>query len=141
MKKFLLICAIQVICGFAFAQEKNSEPNTDDSEFAQVIVDEPAYYPGGQQAMKQFITENLKCPEVASKNGIAGKCYLRFVVNKEGTVSNAKVVMGIPGCPECDAEAIRVLKSMPKWIPAKADGENENYLFSVPISFDCGSKN
>lgn len=140
-KNFFLLLTLQLVCGFAFTQKENSEPKADDSEeFVQVIVDEPAEFPGGQQAMKQFINENLKCPEVALKNAITGKCYLRFVVNKVGVVSNAKVVKGISGCPECDAEAIRVLRSMPKWIPAKADGENENYLFSVPISFDCSSK-
>lgn len=131
---------IQLICGIVFAQEKNSEPNTDDSEFVQVIVDEPAEYPGGMKAMNQFISENLKCPEVALKNGITGKCYLLFVINKEGIVSNVKVRRGVPSCPECDAEAIRILKSMPKWIPAKADGENENYLFAAPVSFECGPK-
>ncbi len=138
MKHLLLIFVLQFVCGITFAQEENSKPKTDDSEeFIYVIIDEPAEYPGGDAAMRQFIKENLKCPEVASKNNINGKCHLRFIITKEGTVSNVKVIMGVPGCPECDTEAIRVLKSMPKWIPARADGENENCVFSVPVSFDC----
>ncbi len=141
VKNLLSIFLIQFVFGGAFAQEKNSEQKTDDSEeFVQVIVDEPAEYPGGMEAMNRFINENLDCPEVASKNGITGKCYLLFVINKEGIVSNVKVRRGVAGCPECDAEAIRVIKSMPKWIPAKADGENENYLFAAPVSFECGLK-
>jgi len=138
MKNLLLIFALHFICGVTLAQEENSKSKAADSEeFIYVIIDEPAEYPGGNAAMKQFIKENLKCPEVASKNNIKGKCHLRFIITKEGIVSNVKVIMGVPGCPECDVEAIRVLKSMPKWTPAKADGENENCVFSVPVSFDC----
>lgn len=138
MENLLLIFVFQFICGITLAQEENSKSKTADSEeFIYVIIDEPAEYPGGNAAMKQFIKENLKCPEVALKNNVQGKCHLRFVITKEGIVSNVKVVLGVPGCPECDAEAIRVLKSMPKWIPAKADGENEDCVFSVPVSFDC----
>ncbi len=99
------------------------------------FVDEPAEYPGGIEAMNAFIEANLKIPEVAIRDKIEGKCYLQFVVSAKGNISNVKVVRGVPDCDECDKEAIRMVKSMPKWKSGKIEGKPVNSTFNLPVSF------
>jgi protein TonB len=99
------------------------------------VVEEPAEFPGGVQAMKDYLAANLKIPTVAEELGINGKVYLRFVVSETGSISNVSVKKGITDCPECDMEAVRVVKKMPKWEPAKNDGKVVNCWFTLPVAF------
>lgn len=99
------------------------------------IVDVSAEYPGGYPAMMKFIQENLIYPEIGIENGAQGKCYLRFVVDDKGKISSVKVMRGIAGCPECDQEAMRVIRKMPKWKPGKLQGEDVSSYFDLPINF------
>lgn len=126
MKAILIFCL--VLGTHAFGQEEAPEKIYD-------MVDETPEYPGGIKALRLFIAENLKYPENALEMGIEGNCYLYFVVAKDGTIKNVKVKHGIIDCPECDAEAIRLLKSTPKWKPAKVKGENVSSSFSMPVTF------
>lgn len=134
LKKVLSIAAIQCICGFisiqAFGQENESVklPHYD-------VIEEAAEFPGGKDSLMRFIKENMKYPERAKKEGIEGKCYLQFVIEKDGSVSNIQVKKGVEDCPECDAEAVRILKSMPHWKPGKSQGEDAISVYSLPISF------
>ncbi len=100
------------------------------------MVAEPAEYPGGREAMVAFLQKNIKVPAVAEELGIKGKVYLKFVVSESGNISNVSVKKGIADCPECDAEAMRVVKKMPDWIPAKNDGKNVNAWYTLPIVFN-----
>lgn len=100
-----------------------------------VYVEETAEFPGGMGALKQYLTDNLRYPETARELGIEGKCYLQFVVNETGAISNVEVKRGVPQCPECDAEAIRLVEAMPNWIPAKNGGKVVDSLFNLPVSF------
>ena len=99
------------------------------------IVDIDAAFPGGYMKMMEFIQLNLIYPEIGIEIGAQGKCYVRFVVDENGKISNVKVVRGVPNCPECDKEAIRVVKSMPEWIPGKIKGESVSSFFMLPIIF------
>lgn len=137
LKKILFIAALQFICGSTFAQEVPAPKPTVNPEPPQIydIVDQPAEYPGGMAALKKFIADNLKYPETAKEKGIQGKCYLQFIVSKTGELSNIKVKKGVVDCPECDKEAIRLVKSMPKWIPGKNNGEAVNSTFILPVTF------
>lgn len=99
------------------------------------IVDEPAEPPGGMAALKRYLAENIKYPQTAVEMGLEGKCYLQFVVSENGYISNVRVKKGVTDCPECDQEAIRVVKSMPKWTPGKVNGKAVNSTFSLPVSF------
>jgi protein TonB len=99
------------------------------------FVEESAEFPGGMTALKAYIEANLKIPEVAIQQGLEGRCYLQFIVSKSGNVSNVEVKRGVPDCPECDAEAIRMVKSMPKWKPGKNGGKPVNSTFNLPVSF------
>jgi periplasmic protein TonB len=99
------------------------------------IVDEPADFPGGRDSIRAFIKTNLQYPVRALNEKIEGKCYISFNISCSGKVSNVKIKKGVPNCPECDAEAIRILKIMPLWKPACVNKENVNSFFSLPIAF------
>lgn len=99
------------------------------------IVDAPAEYPGGPSALMQFIQSNIIYPDMARNANISGKCHLKFVIDELGGIGNVEVLKGVSGCLECDMEAIRVIKSLPKWTPAKVAGRAVSCYFSLPIRF------
>lgn len=101
----------------------------------EVNVDIEAQFPGGVLEMIRHIQKKLVYPQVAVENGYTGKCYLQFVVDTEGKISSVKVLRGVPSCPECDKEAIRVLKGMPNWNPGKIQGRDVSSYFTMPIDF------
>lgn len=85
--------------------------------------------------MRKFIAENLVYPESAQKAGIEGKAYLQFVVGTDGKLTDIKVMRGVADCPECDAEAVRVVRLMPNWIPGKNAGKPVKSYYNLPIAF------
>jgi protein TonB len=114
------------------------EVQSDQPSNAPVVysfTDEPAEFPGGKEALKAFFEANLKIPEVAIRYKIEGKAYMQFVVSAQGNISNVKAVRGVPNCVECDIEAERVIRSMPKWIPGKNNGKPVNSVFNLPVAF------
>ena len=102
------------------------------------IVEEMPEFPGGAQAMYKYIQQNVQYPAMAREAGISGKCFMKFVVNETGAISNVEVLKGVPGCPDCDKEAIRVLKSMPAWKPGKMTGRPVKVFYTLPINFKLG---
>ena len=106
-----------------------------EKEIIYEFVDEPADFPGGRAALLKYLSENIRYPQVAQEMGIQGKCYIQFVVSENGYISNVKLKKGVTDCPECDAEAMRVVKGMPKWSPGKNNGKPVNSLFSLPVTF------
>lgn len=98
-------------------------------------VDVMAQFPGGESAMFQFLSKQLVYPTRAREEEINGKCFMQFVVTKEGLIANVKVIRGVPGCPECDQECIRVIKSMPNWIPAQKNNKPVNSYYKIPFTF------
>lgn len=108
--------------------------------FAQqgVFVDpeEPADFPGGFVALNKFIADNMVYPQIAMELGISEKCYVKFDVDTIGVCSNFKVVKGVPDCPECDLEAIRLLKMMPKWKPGLLEGNPISMPYRVVVRFN-----
>ena len=80
-----------------------------------------------------FIAKNLRYPTIAQENGIQGKVFVRFVVSATGDVKDVKVMRSLD--PYCDKEAIRVIQSLPKWIPGKQNGRNVPVYYTVPITF------
>ncbi|MGE0568992.1 MAG: energy transducer TonB [Bacteroidia bacterium] len=99
------------------------------------IVEEQAEFPGGIAELGKYIQKTLQYPPMAREAGLSGRCFLKFVVNETGTISNVEILKGVPGCPDCDKEAIRVVKSMPKWKPAKMTGKSVKCYFNLPINF------
>lgn len=90
-------------------------------------------FPGGESALSQFISANLRYPVVAQESGIQGRAIIRFVVTRTGATSDVIVVRGFD--PSCDKEAVRVVKAMPKWNPGIQDGNPVDVYFTLPISF------
>ncbi len=106
-----------------------------EEEEAQVffIVEEMPEFPGGEAALRRFIAEAIKYPVIAQENGIQGKVYVTFVVDKDGGISEAKIARGVD--PSLDKEALRVVNSLPKWKPGKQRGKPVRVSYTVPISF------
>ena len=90
-------------------------------------------YPGGPNEMMKYIQENIKYPQSAKDNKIEGRVFVSFVVEKDGSITNAAVMRGID--KECDAEALRVVSSMPKWTPGQHKGEVVRTQFTIPIYY------
>ena len=92
-----------------------------------------AEYPGGFEAMAAYITESVVYPEKAKADGVEGKVFVQFVVEKDGSVGEATVFRGVS--PECDEMALQVVKAMPKWQPATFKGKPVRSRFMLPINF------
>ena len=92
-----------------------------------------AQFPGGQDKMYEFLNENLRYPEEAKEKGISGKVFVQFVISREGEVTDVIVVKGIGG--GCDEEAVRVVKMMPRWIPAEQAGKRIASKYVLPCTF------
>lgn len=98
-----------------------------------VVVEDMPLFPGGDLALRKWINKQVKYPVIAQENGIQGKVYISFVVNKQGRVEAARVARGVD--PALDKEALRVINSMPSWKPGKQRGKPVKVSFTVPINF------
>jgi len=101
----------------------------------ETFVDEEAEFPGGYPAMMAWIKNNLVRPETAIENNVQGKCFLRFVVSVDGSISSVTVTKGVPDCPECDKAAVKAMNFMPNWKPGKLNGRSVASYASIPINF------
>ena len=97
------------------------------------IVEEMPTFPGGEQKLMEYVVKNVKYPQIAKETGIKGRVFVSFVVEPDGSVSNVKVLRGIGG--GCDEEAMRVVKSMPKWKPGKQRGKAVRVSYMLPVNF------
>jgi periplasmic protein TonB len=97
------------------------------------VVEEQPGYPGGDEARIKFLQENIKYPEEAKELGVQGKVFVTFVVEVDGSITDVRVLRGIGA--GCDEEAIRVVKSMPRWVPGKQRGQPVRVQFNLPIKF------
>ena len=97
------------------------------------VVEEMPQFPGGPSALFEYLSNNLQYPVVAEENGVQGRVIVTFIVEKDGSISNAKVVKAVD--PSLDKEAIRLVESMPNWIPGKQNGEPVRVKYTVPVTF------
>lgn len=102
------------------------------------VVDDMPQFPGGPSKLFEFLARNVRYPAEAEKAGVVGRVIVSFVVEKDGSISNAKTVKSIH--PALDAEALRVINSMPKWTPGKKNGETTRVKYIVPINFHLQSE-
>lgn len=96
-------------------------------------VEQMPTFPGGTTALMQYLSRNIKYPPVAEENGIQGRVICQFVVERDGSVSDVRIAKGID--PSLDKEAVRVVSSMPKWIPGKQNGQTVRVKFTLPVTF------
>lgn len=109
------------------------EEEEEETQIFTVVENDPEF-PGGMEALYKYLRENIKYPQLARENNITGKVYVTFVVERDGSIANPKVLRDIGG--GCGAEAIRVVKAMPKWTPGKQRGKAVRVQFNLPVSFN-----
>ena len=97
------------------------------------MVEQMPQFPGGQTEMMQFISKNMKYPTIAQENGTQGRVTCQFVVGADGRVRDVNVLRGVD--PYLDKEAVRVIMSMPKWIPGKQNGKAVSVKYTIPVVF------
>ncbi|MET7001576.1 energy transducer TonB [Chitinophaga defluvii] len=108
------------------------EPVDKDKVF--IFVEISPSFPGGQEALKKYLSKNTRFPHVAQKNGVSGTVFIQFVVDYEGNIKDVKTVGAHKGAG-LEEEAMRVVKSMPKWKPGRQNGQNVSVQFNLPINF------
>jgi protein TonB len=116
---------VEVVTSEVQEEEPEAEPV--------IVVEEMPVFPGGQEALMKFISENTHYPEIANENNIQGRVIVRFCVTPKGGVDKVSIYKGVD--PELDAEAIRVVNSLPPFIPGKQGGRPVPVWFTVPITF------
>lgn len=110
----------------------------DESDLIFMKVDEEPSFPGGEEGLRNYLSENIKYSNVAKNGDIQGKVFVAFVVEKDGSLSNIRLIRDIGG--GCGAEAVRVVKNMPKWIPGKQRGKAVRVQYNLPIVFALEDK-
>ena len=135
---------VTYIDGIAVGAEKKStrrsnkqQSMADEEEVAETeifaVVETSPSFPGGDEARIRFLTNNISYPQEARDAGISGTVYITFVVERDGSTSDVRVLRGIGG--GCDEEAVRVIKMMPEWSPGKQRGKPVRVQFNMPIKF------
>ena len=107
------------------------EKKVEDKVFD--AVEQQPSFPGGQGAMFSYISNNLRYPQKAAENCVQGRVSVKFIVEKDGSISNVEVIQSVD--PDLDNEAMRVIKNMPKWNPAKQNGTEVRAYYYVPVTF------
>lgn len=105
---------------------------SDEDDIFQVVEEMPEF-PGGEAKLLEYLAKNIKYPERAREQGVQGKCIIEFVINKDGSVVEPKVVRSLEA--QCDNEAMRVIRTMPKWKPGKQRGKPVRVKYTVPVQF------
>ena len=118
-----------------FRQQNPTPPNRQSSDKSKVydVVEEMPQYPGGPSALFEYLSQNIKYPSVAEENGVQGRVLVTFVVERDGTITDVRVVKSVD--PSLDKEAQRVVNSMPRWIPGKQNGSPVRVKYTVPVTF------
>jgi protein TonB len=135
MKKIVLSLVMLLAVASLSAQNTGSKSSVKESvdEPTFITVEQMPEFPGGQEGLVNYLVENLNYPEKAKAEKITGKVYVSFVVEKDGSISNVKVLRDIGyGCGE---EAVRVVKAMPRWKPGMQRGKNVRVQYTLPLNF------
>ncbi|TAF35486.1 MAG: energy transducer TonB [Cytophagales bacterium] len=117
--------------------QRVTELSDDEPDF--VVVEVPASFPGGKQALRKFLSKHLKYPIAARTNQVAGKVFVQFTVDKEGIITNVKILKSLGF--GCDEEAARVIQLMPKWEPAKQSGKRVKTKHTMTFVFEYSNPN
>lgn len=149
MKKILLVCAIVCALGVSGCIHSNDYPKYDPSlTTVHHYAERNPEFPGGIDSMFAFLNRNIRYPKEAIEKNIEGKVYVQFIVEQDGSITDAHIVRDIVyGSEEadslaavlgCGAEVIRVVNTMPKWKPAVQDGYVIRFVYNLPVGFYSG---
>ena len=116
--------------------EKPAEPIVDVNKIEPFSKEKPVF-PGGQEALNNFLSKNIQYPRLAANNGVGGRVIIQFVVERDGSIAQAKVLKGVGF--GCDEEALRVINKMPKWKPGANNGQKVRVYYTLPIYFKLDS--
>lgn len=131
MKKLIIMALMAVFGLTTVSAQKTVVAKKNQKVFD--IVEQMPEYPGGQAALFEFISKNVKYPEDAVKKKVEGKVFVTFVVDTDGKITDVSLLRKV--FPSLDAEAIRVISAMPNWIPGKQKGQVVRVKYTVPIMF------
>lgn len=112
--------------------QMQEEEEVEEEEVFYIVENMPEF-PGGDVALRTYIAQNVKYPEIAKENGLSGKVFVQFVINQKGEVQDVKIARGVD--PALDKEAIRVVQNLPKWKPGSQRGKPVKVSYTVPINF------
>jgi len=126
----LKVALMMLVLLFSFM---TSTAQTKKNDMVFDVVEVMPQFPGGQIAMLQYLMKNIKYPEQVVKEGIQGRVTVSFIVEKDGSISDVKPVLSVH--PLLNKEAVRVVKSMPKWTPGKQNGKPVRVRFNLPVMF------
>lgn len=129
--KTLILSLVICVTSLCQAQSKS----TNDSTVIYTIVDTLAEFPGGHKEFAQYIKNNLMVPAIVHEGKVSVRTFIKFAVFQDGTIHNIEILRKSVECPECDTEAIRVIKNSPNWIPGKLNGRAVNSWYTLPLSF------
>ena len=132
MKKVLFMSLMAVLCLTTASAQKTVVSQKNEKVFD--VAEQMPEYPGGMQALYEFLKENIKYPEDAKKQKVEGRVIATFVVETDGSISNVEVVKH--AFPSLDAEAVSVIQAMPKWTPGKQSGKVVRVKYTVPVNFN-----
>ena len=127
-------------CGGVEDDSFETQSYFDDAIEGEIDFDpyDKAQFPGGPDSLKSFLQKNLHYPQEVQDEGIEGVVVVQFIVEKDGSISDAKAIRSAD--PLLDAEAVRVVRSMPKWIPAEMDGKAVRSIFFLPVNFSLSNE-
>lgn len=137
MKKILLFLSLMFLSTIIVSAQVEADANvTNIDNNDEQIYEKPdkiAQFPGGMDAYVTWMSANFHYPEKAIRNNVEGRVVLSFVVNKQGRIKDIKVLHSLS--PECDKEAIRMVKAMPRWFAAEHQGRKVNCRYTMPVVF------
>jgi len=133
MKRLIMMSLMAICCLTTVLAQKTVVSQNDQKEDPFNVVEDMPAFPGGMEAMIQFLSSNIQYPADAKKQKVDGRVLVNFVVEKDGSITEIKVPK--PGFPSLDTEAVRVVKAMPKWKPGYQRGQAVRVLFTLPITF------
>lgn len=114
-------------------EEVIAAPVVEDEPVSIAMVEQKPEFQGGEAAMYKWLSDNIVYPSAASEEGVQGRVVVEFVVGKDGSITNVRVVR--PRHPALDKEALRVVKAMPKWVPGRNNGQPVKVTYTLPVTF------
>ena len=133
-KNLSSLAVISMISVFSLNVNAQEEKETNSKDIIFTVVEEGAEFIGGIDKMMEFLAKNILYPQAAKENRTRGKVIISFIVEKDGSISDIRIIRSLGF--GCDEEAVRVIKLMPKWKPAKQREKNVRYQYILPIRFN-----
>lgn len=131
MMRYAVMALLAIMAGMTANIVATAAEPTEEKVYTD--VEEPAMFPGGDQGLMKYLATNIRYPAAAQENGASGTVIVKFVVNKDGMISDVEIVKGVD--QDLDREALRVVRRMPKWQPGKNNGQPVKSIITLPVSF------